>query len=111
MGLRSARAVAGKLLPLLALLAAGCGSENTPAGPSAESPELATTTLPGFVQVSIGDLHTCAVAVDGLIYCWGDNYFGQLGDGTTERRLTPVQVHGGALRFRRVVAGFRHTCA
>jgi alpha-tubulin suppressor-like RCC1 family protein len=111
MRITSARAAACKLLPLLALMAAGCGSEDTPAGPSAGPPELATTTLPSFVQVSTGDLHTCAVTTGGLIYCWGNNYFGQLGDSATQNRLTPVRVHGGALRFRRVVAGLRHTCA
>lgn len=107
----SARAAACTLLPSLALMAAGCGSEDTPAGPSARPPELAVTTLPSFVQVSIGDLHTCAVTAGGLIYCWGRNYDGQLGDSTTQDRLTPVRVHGGALRFRRVVAGYSHTCA
>ena len=111
MSIRSARAAACTLLPLLALVAAGCGSESTPAGPSAGQPELAITPLPSFVQVSVGEAHTCAVTTGGLIYCWGWNSFGQLGDGTTEERLMPVRVHGGTLRFRRVTAGDWHTCA
>jgi alpha-tubulin suppressor-like RCC1 family protein len=111
MRLTPARATACKLLPLLAFVVAGCGSENPATGPSAGPPELATTTLPSFVQVSVGDFHTCAVTAGGLIYCWGANLFGELGDGTTEGRLRPVRVHGGTLRFRRVVAGMRHTCA
>lgn len=100
------------LLPLLALSAAACGSENTLAGPSEGGADLATTAaLPSFVQIAIGGNHTCAVTGGGLIYCWGHNFFGQLGDGTTQDRLLPVRVKAGTLHFRRVTAGSYHTCA
>ena len=99
-------------LPLLLLSAAACDSESTLAGPSQDGAGLAVVaTLPAFVQITIGSNHTCAVTNSGLIYCWGYNYFGQLGDGTTQDRLRPVPVQGGALRFRRVTAGSYHTCA
>jgi alpha-tubulin suppressor-like RCC1 family protein len=62
-----------------------------------------------FKQISAGGLHTCAVATDDVAYCWGDNGFGELGDGTTMRRLTPTPVAGG-LRFAQVSAGGLHTC-
>ncbi|MBA3317410.1 MAG: hypothetical protein H0T50_04885 [Gemmatimonadales bacterium] len=39
----------------------------------------------------------------------GDNTYGQLGDGTTTRRLTPVAV-AGSLFFSQVSAGSEHTC-
>ncbi|MCL6449808.1 MAG: hypothetical protein K6T75_00740 [Acetobacteraceae bacterium] len=29
---------------------------------------------------------------DGTVWAWGDSHYGQLGDGTTARRLTPVRV-------------------
>lgn len=41
--------------------------------------------------ISLGDQHTCAV-VDGDAKCWGYNWSGQLGDGTTNDRDAPVFV-------------------
>ena len=55
------------------------------------------------------DNHTCAVATDGAAWCWGTNFDGELGDGTTEHQLEPVAVAGG-IAFDHVSAGGRHTC-
>ena len=43
------------------------------------------------VAISSGDVHTCAILDDGTVSCWGYNYYGQLGDGTTTSRNTPTQ--------------------
>ena len=61
-------------------------------------------------SVSSGVAHTCAVATNGSMYCWGTNSSGQLGDGTNVDRSSPVQVSvpGGA---RSVSVGEFHTCA
>jgi len=44
------------------------------------------------VEVAAGDRHTCARLRDGRVSCWGNNDFGQAGDGTPGRVLTPVRV-------------------
>jgi alpha-tubulin suppressor-like RCC1 family protein len=45
-----------------------------------------------WTTISAGAWHTCGVTTDGDVYCWGDNLNGQLGDGTTTQRTTPVPV-------------------
>src|SRR3989454_155827 len=62
-----------------------------------------------FATVSAGIRHTCGLTVTGAAYCWGENIVGQLGDGTTTDRLTPVLVVGG-VSFTAVRAGDYHTC-
>jgi alpha-tubulin suppressor-like RCC1 family protein len=62
-----------------------------------------------FRSVSAGTSHSCGLTTTGTAYCWGGGGSGQLGDGTTTNRPTPVAVAGG-LTFQSVVAGNSHTC-
>src|SRR5688572_26457931 len=39
-------------------------------------------TTPGWETISVGLEHTCGLGYDGLLWCWGRNTYGQLGDGT-----------------------------
>lgn len=63
-----------------------------------------------FSQIDGGNQFTCALDTVGRAYCWGDNTFGQLGDGTTSKRATPNLVAGG-LTFVALRAGGFHACA
>lgn len=61
--------------------------------------------------------HTCGIAADGSAYCWGANFVGQLGNGTTAGSQfspvphpSPVAVVGG-LAFWSLSPGLAHTCA
>src|SRR5262249_21229075 len=76
------------------------------------------TTGDSVKQISAGESHTCAVRTDGTAWCWGDNRYGQLGDGTrgdaSFNRLHPVQVkqgNGFLTDVKNVGAGAGHTCA
>lgn len=63
-----------------------------------------------FAAVAAGDFHTCGRTAARAGYCWGANEDGgQLGDGTTINRSSPVPVAGG-LSFAAVSAGGFHTC-
>jgi alpha-tubulin suppressor-like RCC1 family protein len=48
----------------------------------------------GVVQISGGRFHTCSVDSVGQAKCWGNNGWGQIGDGTTTSRYMPVGVSG-----------------
>ncbi len=62
-----------------------------------------------FREISAGAQHTCAIAIDRSLGCWGDTSGGELGrygPGTS----APTQVPS-TLGFADVSAGYSHTCA
>ena len=66
--------------------------------------------LPGTPRaLAAGTNHTCALMGDGRTFCWGQNFAGQLGDGSTQGRTSPVEVSGG-LTFSEIHAGGAQTC-
>jgi hypothetical protein len=73
----------------------------------------APATIAGLTGVTSMDLtsaHTCAVAGTGQVWCWGENTYGELGDGTTTSRSTPAPVPGLDDAVQ-VTVGRSHTCA
>jgi len=62
------------------------------------------------VQISLGSGHGLAIKPDGTVWAWGNNIYGQLGDGTTTHRSTPVQV-SGLTDVVSVAGGWAHSLA
>lgn len=64
--------------------------------------------MEGVVSASAGADFTVALKADGTLWTWGDNLYGQLGDGTYTSRSTPAQVMEGVTT---VAAGVGATAA
>jgi alpha-tubulin suppressor-like RCC1 family protein len=88
---------------------------NTLGNDSASSAASTAVTPFGITAVTTGGAHTCALTGSGSVYCWGNNFSGQLGDGTATDAHTPVAVvaigRNGAAKASQVAAGHDHTCA
>jgi alpha-tubulin suppressor-like RCC1 family protein len=75
-----------------------------------------TGTLTSVQAIAAGAFHTCAALSDGSAWCWGQNDYGQLGDGTNNQSYTPVQVAdatgvGTIANVQSIATGAYHTCA
>ncbi len=62
-------------------------------------------------SISAGGNHTCAVTTTNGAKCWGNNFFGALGEGTTRQRATPQGVSGLSSSAASISAGDGFTCA
>jgi len=95
---------------------------NGSAAPMESSP-VEVTGLTGVLGLGAGNTglttspygHTCAILADRSLACWGAGTAGQLGDGGTSSRRSPVAVTvlpaPAATAVEEVVGGERHTCA
>merc|ERR1712154_263450 len=62
-------------------------------------------------QVATGMYHTCAIADDDTLYCWGSTYYGQVGDGTQGNRVLPRKIIiNGGMKIKQLALGADHTC-
>jgi alpha-tubulin suppressor-like RCC1 family protein len=65
----------------------------------------------GVSSLGGGYSSTCVVTAAGAVLCWGDNMYGQLGDGTTTSRDVPTQVKGLTSGAKAVASGLTMSCA
>ncbi|NOT09792.1 MAG: hypothetical protein HOP28_16490 [Gemmatimonadales bacterium] len=59
---------------------------------------LVPTLVPGGLRwrsIAAGFRNSCGVTIDKDLYCWGENAWGLVGDGTTTNRPSPTLVPGG----------------
>jgi hypothetical protein len=61
----------------------------------------------GYAKVSVGADSTCAIKNDDTLWCWGNNVYGQLGDGSGTPSSSPVQIFSSV---RTVDVGARSAC-
>ncbi len=69
-----------------------------------------------LTSVSVGDSLACGLSADGAAYCWGDQFYGELGNGVSKpgSPALPVRTTGplaAAATFTQISAGGRHACA
>jgi alpha-tubulin suppressor-like RCC1 family protein len=66
------------------------------------------------IKINGGNSHTCALTLDGLIFCWGGNNYGQLGTDNTTDSFTPVQLTNSGPASGKtwvdISAGYAHSC-
>ena len=72
--------------------------------------------LSDIKAITVGEDHVIALKTDGSVYAWGENYWRQLGNGTTKNSAYPVKVKGvngvGYLSgIMAIAAGGSHTVA
>ncbi len=61
--------------------------------------------------VALGTAHSCAITNHGELLCWGQNWNGQVGNGTTQGQITRPSLVDAEMEFTAVAAGANHSCA
>ncbi|UXR65760.1 hypothetical protein EZJ49_05795 [Bdellovibrio bacteriovorus] len=98
---------------LFALILSGCSldatllssSSSTLSGNNEQKPEGSLST-----RISAGASHTCLIKNDHTVWCWGDNSYGQLGDGTTLSTTSPVQVIDPGVLYKSISVSDNFSC-
>lgn len=101
---------------VIGLLVSGCGQIAPLFAKSTVTPTilptLTSTPTPSIPPAIVaGASHTCMLTSAGKVACWGDNQYGQLGDGTTTNRSIPTNVRGLTDKVIAITTNWEHTCA
>lgn len=69
-----------------------------------------------FSQIATGRQYSMALSTEGVVYAWGDNYWGQLGDGTSVDSALPLQITRSGISdssktFSSIAVGWYHSLA
>ncbi len=80
------------------------GGVGNGSGASTRTPSAVTSSGQNYAQVSPGAFFACGRTTANVVWCWGGNFDGQLGDGTSTQRNSPVLAQTGALSFVDIVS-------
>lgn len=96
-----------------AVLAALCFTSVACGGSAVKAAKSASVPAPASPQIAAGERFSLELQPSGRLLAWGDNATGELGDGTTQMRTTPVQVRGlpADKRVVAVATGLNHVLA
>jgi alpha-tubulin suppressor-like RCC1 family protein len=67
-------------------------------------------TKAGVTLLAVGGRSTCAATLDHLVYCWGNNNYGQVGDGTPKDQLFPKLISTSETGIISLALGASHAC-
>ena len=118
-GLTGATAIAAGSDHACALLSSGsirCWGENT-SGQLGDGSSGTTRTTP-VTTIGVSDARsitastggTCALLASGVVKCWGDNTFGEIGNGTTGGVVSAPTAVSGLANVAAVIGGSYHNC-
>lgn len=68
-----------------------------------------STSFGSVADMTVGYHHSCLRYQSGIVKCWGDNSYGQLGIGSTTSTSTPTIVDA-SLNYKMISAAGRATC-
>nr|BFD59306.1 hypothetical protein CKG001_14130 [Bdellovibrio sp. CKG001] len=62
-----------------------------------------------YIKLAVGPYHSCAISSTNKLKCWGNNFNGLLGDGTTANKYTPTAIDS-ASDYTDISTSPSHTC-
>ncbi len=89
----------------------GSGQLGNGANDLSNLPVAVSTLSAGVKDIYVGDSHVCAVNSANGAVCWGNNYWGTLGNASNTNSNVPVAVSGLSSGVTQVAAGNLHSCA